>query len=41
MTLNDKEVQDLQVFTKGHVRLPERKVFKLNDLENAVKLFFA
>lgn len=41
MTLNDKEIQDLQVFTNGRVRLPEGKVFKLNDLENAVTLFFA
>ena len=41
MTLNDKEVQDLQELTKGRVRLLEKKVFKLDDLENAVKLFFA
>lgn len=40
-SINDEEVQDLQVFTKGRVRLPEGKVFKLNNLENAVKLFFA
>ena len=41
MTLSDKEVKNLQSLTKSHVRLPEGKVFKLNDLENAVKLFFA
>ena len=39
-SINDEEVQDLQVFTKGRVRLPEGKVFKLDDLGNPIKLFF-
>ena len=40
MTLSDKEVQNLQSLTKSHVRLPEGKVFKLDNLENAVKFLF-
>ena len=40
MTLSDKGNQDLERLIKNYVELPEGKVFKLDDLENAVKLLF-
>lgn len=38
MALSDKEIQDLQGFTKSYVRLPEGKVFKIDDTGKYYKI---
>lgn len=38
MALSEKEIQDLQGLTKSHVRLPEGKVFKIDDTGKYYKI---
>ena len=38
MSLSDREVQDLQGLTKSYVRLPEGKVFKIDDTGKYYKI---